>query len=82
MLSDTFRKMSCYITQDDRIQILLTVLENMRMAANFKLGNQMKPHEKESRVSVIDQCVFCVNIEMLNPVPHLDRGNPYSARPL
>lgn len=43
--------MSCYITQDDRIQNLLTVLENMRMAANFKLGDQLRHHEKESRVS-------------------------------
>lgn len=48
---DTFRKMSCYITQEDQIQVLLTVLENMRMAANFKLGTSLKEHEKESRVS-------------------------------
>lgn len=50
---DQFRKMSCYITQDDRIQSLLTVIENMRIAADFKLGNSMEPHEKEERV-----CVF------------------------
>lgn len=43
--------MSCYITQDDRIQSLLTVIENMRIAADFKLGNSMEPHEKEERVS-------------------------------
>lgn len=43
--------MSCYITQEDRIQTLLTVLENMQMAANFKLGNSLKSHEKASRVS-------------------------------
>lgn len=53
VFSDTFRKMSCYITQDDRIQVLLTVLENMRMAANFKLGDQLKHHEKESRIEEI-----------------------------
>lgn len=47
---DTFRKMSCYITQDDRIQTLLTVLENMRIAAEFKLGSSFKPYEKEARV--------------------------------
>lgn len=48
---DTFRKQSCYITQEDQIQVLLTVLENMRMAANFKLGSTLPEHEKESRVS-------------------------------
>lgn len=42
--------MSCYITQEDRIQTLLTVLENMQMAANFKLGNQLRQHEKDARV--------------------------------
>lgn len=47
---DTFRKMSCYITQDDRIQPLLTVLENMRIASDFKLGDQLSPQEKEARV--------------------------------
>lgn len=44
--------MSCYITQDDRIQVLLTVLENMRIAAEFKLGSSMKNYEKEGRVRV------------------------------
>lgn len=50
---DTFRKMSCYITQDDRIQTLLTVLENMRIAAEFKLGSSFKPYEKEARIEEI-----------------------------
>lgn len=49
-----FRKMSCYITQEDRIQMLLTVLENMRSAADFKLGDTMKTHEKEARVWFVD----------------------------
>lgn len=48
---DAFRKVSCYITQEDRVQTLLTVLENMRIAADFKLGNSFKPFEKEARVS-------------------------------
>lgn len=51
VILDTFRKMSCYITQDDRIQTLLTVLENMRIASDFKLGDQLTKQEKEARVS-------------------------------
>lgn len=49
---DAFRKMSCYITQEDRIQTLLTVLENMQIAADFKLGDSFQIHEKEARVSI------------------------------
>lgn len=49
---ESFRKSSCYITQEDRIQTLLTVYENMRIAADFKLGNTYKPYEKEARVSM------------------------------
>lgn len=45
--------MSCYITQDDRLQSLLTVIENMRIASDFKLGNTMAPHEKEERVIIL-----------------------------
>lgn len=48
---DSFRKVSCYITQEDRIQTLLTVLENMQIAADFKLGNRIDAGEKDSRVS-------------------------------
>lgn len=56
---DTFRKMSCYITQEDQIQVLLTVMENMQMAANFKLGDSLQRHEKESRVSGSTQWLEC-----------------------
>lgn len=48
---DSFRKVSCYITQEDRIQTLLTVSENMYIAAEFKLGSRMAASEKQSRVS-------------------------------
>lgn len=44
--------MTCYITQDDRLQLLLTVMENMRIACDFKLGTHVPKHEKEGRVSI------------------------------
>lgn len=47
----SFRRMSCYITQDDRLQPLLTVNENMHIAADLKLGQTVSYEEKESRVS-------------------------------
>ncbi|EDW52330.1 GM12092 [Drosophila sechellia] len=45
----SFRRMSCYITQDDRLQPLLTVNENMHIAADLKLGQTVSYEEKESR---------------------------------
>lgn len=48
---NSFRRMTCYITQQDQLQTLLTVLENMRIAADLKLGPESSKHEKESIVS-------------------------------
>lgn len=50
---ESFRKMSCYITQEDRLQGFLTVLENMRIAADLKLSTSIMYHEKESIVRVL-----------------------------
>uniref|UniRef100_A0A182XFM9 ABC transporter domain-containing protein n=1 Tax=Anopheles quadriannulatus TaxID=34691 RepID=A0A182XFM9_ANOQN len=50
---NSFRRMTCYITQDDRLQTLLTVVENMRIAADLKLGPEVSRHEKESIVEDI-----------------------------
>lgn len=75
---DTFRKMSCYITQDDRIQHLLTVLENMRIASDFKLGDQLKHHEKEARVRAkytLDLDMNDENLESFQNFIISDRGN-------
>ncbi|GAB0089083.1 ATP-binding cassette sub-family G member 4 [Sergentomyia squamirostris] len=49
----SFRKMTCYITQDDHLQVLLTVLENMRIAADFKLGPNYPVQEKDARIEDI-----------------------------
>lgn len=47
---DLFRKMTCYITQDDHLQTLLTVQENMEIAADFKLGETVSLYDKLARV--------------------------------
>ncbi|XP_048480455.1 ATP-binding cassette sub-family G member 1 [Plutella xylostella] len=41
-----FKKMSCYIQQDDRLQGLLTVGENMALAADLKLPTSQDVYEK------------------------------------
>ena len=48
---DMFKRISCYITQDDRLEGLLTVLEYMKIAADLKLGNVVSDSEKNSVVS-------------------------------
>ena len=50
-LLEEFKKSTCYITQDDRLQLLLTVFENMKVAADLKLGDNVTEAEKKSRVS-------------------------------
>ncbi|KAL0103639.1 hypothetical protein PUN28_017727 [Cardiocondyla obscurior] len=44
---NSFRKCSAYITQEDRLEPLLTVIENMRVAADLKLPSSTPQHKKE-----------------------------------
>lgn len=50
---DRFRRLTCYITQDDRLQPLLTVLENMRCAADLKLDSDTPHYEKEEIIEMV-----------------------------
>ncbi|VVC36020.1 Hypothetical protein CINCED_3A016345 [Cinara cedri] len=60
---DSFRRQSCYIQQDDRLQPLLTVNENMHIAANLKLSQDKSQKYKDAVVHEIlstlglDKCV-------------------------
>lgn len=46
------QSISCYITQDIHLNDLLNVEENMRFAADFKLGETHSQIEKNSIVSL------------------------------
>ena len=48
-----FRKMSCYIMQDDCLSPHLTVAESMGIAANLKLGEQVSWEEKAEVIQEI-----------------------------
>lgn len=42
-----FSKLSSYIMQEDLVQLYLTVAESMQIAANLKLGDELKASEKQ-----------------------------------
>ncbi|XP_060803816.1 ATP-binding cassette sub-family G member 4 [Amyelois transitella] len=50
---DTFRRQSCYILQDDQLQEMLTIQENLTIAAELRLGNHVSREQKKKRIKEI-----------------------------
>lgn len=57
---NAFRRVSCYIQQDDRLQPLLTVRESMDSAADFKLGHRVP---REERRKIIENVMSLLGLE-------------------
>ncbi|XP_028177899.1 ATP-binding cassette sub-family G member 1-like [Ostrinia furnacalis] len=50
---NTFKRRSCYILQDDKVQDTLTTSESLTIAAELKLGNHVSAAQKKRRIGEI-----------------------------
>ncbi|XP_046834845.1 ATP-binding cassette sub-family G member 4 [Vespa crabro] len=50
---NSFRRCTAYITQDNRLESLLTVMESMRIATDLKLPTNMPKYQKETIIEDI-----------------------------
>ncbi|XP_012280877.1 ATP-binding cassette sub-family G member 1 [Orussus abietinus] len=50
---DEFRRSSAYITQDDRLEPFLTVLENMKVSTDLKMPTNTPQYQKNSTIEEI-----------------------------
>ncbi|XP_034952375.1 ATP-binding cassette sub-family G member 1-like [Chelonus insularis] len=55
-----FKKLSCYIMQEDLIQPKLTVFESMRFAADLKLGTKIS---KISKMTIINEILVTLRLK-------------------
>ncbi|KAL1122264.1 hypothetical protein AAG570_003669 [Ranatra chinensis] len=56
---DEFRRISCYITQEDRLQGLLTVRENMKVSTDLKLSAKYNDQDK---YGIIDEILSLLKL--------------------
>ncbi|XP_047995307.1 ATP-binding cassette subfamily G member 4-like isoform X2 [Leguminivora glycinivorella] len=59
-----FRRRSCYILQDDKVQDMLTIEESLTIAAELKLGNHISKEQKSRRIREV------ITAFALNEVQH------------